>query len=69
MAVICSDERFDPKCFFFLSKILKNHHLIYELLKVGTFKFQNIVISFKRSFNSKMSGTNIPHELNRQSSG
>lgn len=68
MAVICSDERFDPKCFS-LSKILENHHLIYELLKVGTFKFQNIVISFKRSFNSKMSGRNIPHELNRQSSG
>lgn len=64
----CSDERFDPKCPFY-QKSLENHPLIHELLKVGTFKFQNIVKSFKRSFNSKISGRNIPHEPNRQSGG
>lgn len=56
-------------CFFFNQKSLENHQLIHELLKIGTFKSQNIVKSFKRSFNSKMSGRNIPHEPNRQSGG
>lgn len=58
-----------PKVFFFYQKSLKKHQLIHELLKVGTFKSQNIVKSFKRSFSSKMSGRNMPHEPNRQSGG
>lgn len=58
-----------PKVFFFYQKSLENHQLIHELLKVGTFKSQYIVKSFKQSFNSQMSVRNIPYELNRQSSG
>lgn len=68
MAVIVQMSDLTQSVFFY-QKSLKKHQLIHELLKVGTFKSQNIVKSFKRSFSSKMSGRNMPHEPNRQGGG
>lgn len=60
MAVIVKMSDLTQSVFFY-QKSLENHQLIHELLKIGTFKSQNIVKSFKQSFNSKMSGRNIPN--------